>query len=198
MQIDYCNSKQLIENIRQRRQAKRLYEERRKAKKNFKRQGELIPYEDEELNSPYMNLPGLFELQIGDTVVLKEAYEKNEPRYEYLVEKVNFGKKEVYIRRDSGLDKDLPEGKWISFELIHRIFPRNRNSYITDFGNIQCSLNEKEPDQMKEFYDDVTSYTEVIFIEDIDQDQLLHVHPEYIQSDPDVEIDLPSAIQVIV
>ena len=195
LQIDV---KQLIESIRQRRQAKRLYEERRRALKNYKRQGELIPYKDDDLNSPYMNLPGLFELQIGDTVVLKEDYDKNEPRYEYVVEKLNFGKKEVYVRRDSGLDKDLPEAKWISFDLIHKFFSKNQNSYITDFGNLQCSSNEKEPENMMQFYDDVMDHIGIIYIEDIDQDQLLHVHPDYISTDPVSEIDLPLAIQVVV
>ena len=195
LQIDVKN---LIENIRIRREAKRLYEDRRRAKKNFNRQGELIPYEDDELNPPYMKVPGLFELQIGDYVVLNEKYDKNEPRYQYYVEKISFPKKEVFVRRESGLDKEVTEGKWISFNLIHRIFPSNKNSYNTEFGNLECSLNTKEPENMDQFYNQMINEIQPIQINDFDQDQLLHVQPDYIDPVPENEIELPLAIQVVI
>ena len=191
------NVKQLIENIRKRREAKRAYEERKRAKKNFKRQGELIPYEENDLNPPFLKLPGLFELKIGDYVVLNEKYDKNEPRYKYFVEKVNFKKQEIFVRRESGLDKEVPDGKWISFDLIYKIFPTSK-TYKTNFGDLECSLNKIEPPKMDEFYNEIEKYTEEIIDMDIDQDQLLHVNPDYIKIDEIPEIDLPLAIQVII
>lgn len=189
--------KQLIEGIRRRREAKRLYEDRKRAEKNYKRQGDLIPYEDEDLNPSYMNVPGLFELQIDDIVVLKEKSDKNEPRYQYIVEKINFPKKEIFIRRDSGLDRDLPDGKWVSFDLIFKIFPKNKNSYVTEFGNLNCSLNIKETHGMDQFYDEMDQKVEEIQKPTIVEDQLLHVNPNYIELQPPPTIDLPLAIQVI-
>ena len=188
--------KQLIENIRKRREAKRTYEERKREEKNFKRQGELIPYEDEDLNPPYLNNPGLFKLQIKDTVVLNEKPDKNEPRYQYVVEKINFPKREAFVRRDSGLDLQTPDGKWINFSLIHKIFPYNKSS-LTDFGDLNCSLNEKECENMPEFYNEVIGCTNQIRTPILLQDQLLNVNPEYFEPKKPMEINLPLAIKII-
>ena len=73
-------------------------------------------------------------LKINDLVTLKEAYNKNEPRYTYRIDKIDFKKRLIFAFRESDIDVDVPEGKWLSFNLIHKVFPQTINSCLCNFG----------------------------------------------------------------
>ena len=124
----------LIKGIKIRREARRLYEDRQNAKKVQKREQKFIPYSDPSLNSPLVTLPELTMLKINDLVTLKENYNKNEPRYTYRVDKIDFKKRLIFVYRESDIDVDVPDGKWLSFSLIDRVFPCTINSCTCNFG----------------------------------------------------------------
>ena len=124
----------LIKGIKIRREARRLYEDRQNAKKVQKRELDLVPYSDPRLNSPLVNMPELTSLRINDLVTLKENFDKNEPRYTYRVDKIDFKKRQAYLFRESAMDVEMPQGKWIDFRLIDRVFPTTVNSCSSNFS----------------------------------------------------------------
>ena len=109
--------KELIKSIKQKRLSRREYEERKAAAKFLGDQQKFIPYTDRELNAPLVNNPKLVKLKIGDLVTLKEKVNKNEPRFAYRIEKLDFPGNKALVRRFSSMDMNQPEAKWISFKL---------------------------------------------------------------------------------
>ena len=71
------STKEIIKALKERRLARRLYENRKTAAKHQMREMEFVPYEEDELNSPLVNLPGIIKLKPGDIVTLKESFNKN-------------------------------------------------------------------------------------------------------------------------
>ena len=124
----------LIKGIKIRREARRLYEDRRNAKRIQRKELDLVPYTDPRLNSPLVNVPDLTILKPNDLVTLKQSFDKNEPRYVYRVDKIDFKKRLVFAFRESDIDVNIPKGIWISFSLIDRVFPQTINSCSTKFN----------------------------------------------------------------
>ena len=124
----------LIKGIKIRREARRLYEDRQNAKKVQKQELEFVPYSDPRLNSPLVNLPELTLLKINDLVTLKEGFNKNEPRYTYRIDKIDFKKRKAFVFRESSMDVEIPQGRWIDFRLIDRVFPASINSCVCNFS----------------------------------------------------------------
>ena len=113
--------KDLIESIKSKRLSRRQYEERKAAERFLGDQRKFIPYSNAELNAPLVNNPNLVKLKIGDLLSIKEKINKNEPRFAYRVEKIDFPRNKVLVRRYSGMDKESPEAKWIDFKIIHSV-----------------------------------------------------------------------------
>ena len=135
IQID---TKRLLEGLNRRRENKRLYEQRRLAKKKQKAELELVPYDDADLNSPLVNNRLLTKVKIGDTVQLKVHGDKNDVPTAWLVLNINFPKKQLLLRKNSGLDTGRGESRWISFEMVERVFPISDRIY-----QIHLDRNEK-------------------------------------------------------
>ena len=113
--------KDLIKSIKEKRLSRRQYEERKAAERFLGDQRKFIPYSNAELNAPLVNNPDLVKLKVGDLVSLKEKVNKNEPRFAYRVEKIDFPKNQALVRRYSGMDKDSPAAKWVDFRIIHSV-----------------------------------------------------------------------------
>ena len=117
------NVKEIIEGINNRRASRRQYEEKKKLKKRQKSEQSMIPYSNDDLNSDLVRLPGLTELKPGDTVTLNDKIDKNEPRSAWSVLKVDFKKRQAKLVRDSELDSQRGQPKWICFSRIDQLFP---------------------------------------------------------------------------
>ena len=160
----------LIRGIKIRREARRLYEDRKNAKKVQKKEQQFVPYTDPRLNSPLVTTPELVQLKPNDLVTLKESFDKNEPRYTYRVDKIDFKKRIVYVYRESDIDVDQPKGKWLSFSIIDRVFPESINSCQTSFnqfdGYYEWSKN------WSNFITDVTNVTDFTITSDIPSEHM--------------------------
>ena len=155
IQIDV---KKIIEGINSRRATRRQYEEKKKLKKKQKSEQSMVPYENEDLNSDLVRLPGLTDLKMGDTVTLNDKMDKNEPRSAWNVLKVDFKKRQAKLVRDSGLDSQRGQSRWICFSRIDQIFPAETailhlavesnstaNPYVNEDGIY------RDPDRLKRF-----------------------------------------------
>ena len=136
------DAKTLIERLNHRRESKRLYEQRRLAKKKQKAELELVPYDDPDLNSPLVNNRFLTKIKIGDTVQLKVRADKNDVPTAWLVQDINFSKKLLFLKKNTGLDTGRGECRWISFELVERVFPEENRIY-------QLYLDQKEEEGLE-------------------------------------------------
>ena len=125
----------LLDKIKLNRSNRRLYEDRKNALKQQQNEQKFRPYKNPTLNSPLITKPELTKMKIFDLITIKEPHNKNEPKYTYRVEKIDFRKELVYARRESSLDKQSPDGKWYSFRIIERIFPQMENNCLCDFTN---------------------------------------------------------------
>ena len=144
IQID---TEKLIKDIAERRRDRRNYEEKIKLKKKLSKEKQMVPYENDELNSPLIKNPKILRLKPGDHVTLKEKFDKNQPLSGWLVLNVDFKSQKLRIQRDSGRDLASPDIKTISFELIDQIFadtdklhmvqqsdcPQNKTKDLTPF-----------------------------------------------------------------
>ena len=122
-EIIQLEAKTLIKQLGQRRESKRLYEQRRLAMKKQKEELELVPYDDPELNSPLVNNRFLTKIKIGDTVQLKIKTNKNDVPTAWLVQDISFPKKLLKLKKNSGVETGHGEEKWVSFEMVERVFP---------------------------------------------------------------------------
>ena len=91
--------------------------------KKQKAELELVPYDDPDLNSPLVNNRLLTRVKVGDTVQLKVKGDKNDVPTAWLVQNIDFSKKQLLLKKNSGLDTGRGESRWISFELVERVFP---------------------------------------------------------------------------
>ena len=134
----------LITEIKSKREARRLYEDRKNAERFQKKEMEYVPYNDPDLNSPLVTNPNIIRLRIGDRITLKEGFHKNEPRFIYRILKINFSDKTVKVVKMSNSDTHESQPKMISFSLIDKVFPASET--FTKFDgydtNIQCSYTE--------------------------------------------------------
>ena len=128
-EIIQLEAKDLLKQLNLRRESKRLYEQRRLAQKKQKAELELVPYEDSELNSPLVNNRYLTKIKEGDTVQLKIRPDKNDVPTAWLVLKINFPKKQLLLRKNTGLDTGRGEERWVDFDLVERVFPVNDRIY---------------------------------------------------------------------
>ena len=117
------NVKEIIEGIASRRATRRQYEDKKKLKSKQKTEQAMVPYKSHDLNSDLVRLPGLTDLKSGDTVTLVEKLDKNEPRAAWTVLKIDFKKRQAKLVRDSGLDSQRGQPRWICFSRIDQIFP---------------------------------------------------------------------------
>ena len=123
------DAKQLLLHLESRREAKRVYEERKAALRKQDAELKLVPYDDPELNSPLVNNVLLTKVQTGDIVQIKADRGKNEVPTAWIVQKVNFPKKLLLVKKSSGLESGQSEARWISFEIVHRVFPQENAVY---------------------------------------------------------------------
>lgn len=154
------NVKQILENVAKRREQRRQYEDRKRLKNKQRKEFQLVPYEDEELNSSLVRNPDLVRIKERDLVTLRVKFNKNEPKCAYLVMKIDFRKRQALLRRESGLDSGSREPKWVCFSRIDEVFPaedilhRNliasirytKEDFIdeADFEKTEMSENEKK------------------------------------------------------
>ena len=152
-------AKDIIESLKERRLARRLYENRKTAEKFQKKEMKFIPYENDELNSPLINLPGIVKLKPGDIVTLKEDFNKNEPRYNYEVLKINFKTNLVQIKRASMLDNDAPKPMWVSFKILENIIPKDNLNTICRYNGFDYEI---QADKCLPSDEDILSYNNFI------------------------------------
>ena len=118
----------------------------------------MVPYEEDSLNSPLVRLPELTSLKPGDAVTLIQPTDKNEPKAAWIVQKVDYTKRQAKLVRDSGLDAKPGVPKWICFSRIEQIFPAETavlhlaveqglsvNPFIDDLGIY------RDPNRLKKF-----------------------------------------------
>ena len=134
------STQNLIKTLKERRLARRLYESRKLAEKFQQKEMKFIPYENDELNSPFVNLPGIVKLRPGDLVTLQESFDKNEPSYNYEVLKIDFKSKLLQIRRQSMLDIDVPKPIWVSFKILKDIIPKDHINHICSYNNFDYDV----------------------------------------------------------
>ena len=123
------DAKQLLQKLAERRDAKRLYEERKAALRKQNHELQLVPYDDPQLNSPLVNNPLLTKIREGDIVQLKIKRDKNEIPSAWVVQKINFQKRLLQVKKSSGRETGQSEARWVSFEMVHRVFQRENAVY---------------------------------------------------------------------
>ena len=126
IQIDV---QKILNDLASRREQRRSDDERRRLKSKSRIENKTIPYSDPDLNSPLVQNPSLLQMKKGDGISLKIAFNKNEPKCEWLVLKVDWGNQKVYAERNSGLDAKANEPKWIDFRLIDRVFKKEHKNW---------------------------------------------------------------------
>ena len=115
----------VIDEIKKKREDRRLYDDRKMAERFQQKELKFIPYSDESLNSPLVNNPAIVKIKIGDRLTLKEGCDKNEPRYIYRVLDIDFRMKTVKIVKESNNETGTPKPRVVSFSLINKIFPKS-------------------------------------------------------------------------
>ena len=168
------STKELINSLKERRLARRLYENRKAAEKFQKRELKFIPYENSELNSPLVNNPGLIKIRPGDIVTLKESFNKNEPHYNYEVIKVDFKMNLVQIRRVSMSDTDTPKPLWVNFKILRDLIPKDNFNKICEYNGFDYDL---QPDRSLPLTADIINYNDFI-LKVLTADSNI-LHPEY-------------------
>ena len=131
--------KKLIEEIKKKRENRRLYDDRKNAERFQQKEMQYVPYSDPNLNSPLINNPAIVKVKIGDRLTLKEGYDKNEPRYIYRVLSIDFKAKQMKVVKESKQETGAPKPRVIAFALIDRIFPCEK--LFTGFDGYDRSLN---------------------------------------------------------
>ena len=116
------DAKQLLLHLERRREAKRSHEERKAALRKQNAELKLVPYDDPELNSPLVNNVLLTKIRAGDIVQVKVNCGKNEIPTAWIVQEVNFRTKKLLVKKTSGQETGQSESRWISFEIVHRVF----------------------------------------------------------------------------
>ena len=117
------DAKKLLSKIVEQREAKRNYEQRKALLRKQNKELQLVPYEDPELNSPLVNNVLLTKIKEGDIVQLKVNRGKNEIPTAWVVHKISFQKKMLLVKKSSGMETGQSESRWVSFEIVHRVFP---------------------------------------------------------------------------
>ena len=118
--------RKLLEQIVKRRESHRLMKERERARKSMKKELQLVPYEDPTLNSPLVANQMLVKIRVGDWVTLKsqDSDDKNEIPSPWVVLGISFPKKVLQLKKTSGAESGQGEAKWIAFELVDKVFPK--------------------------------------------------------------------------
>ena len=140
------NVKDILEKVKSRRKIRREYEDRKRLQKQQKKEMKLVPYEDMELNSDLVKNPKLVAIKPGDTVTLKEKFDKNEPKAAYLVEKVDFRKRQALLKRQSGLDAGQITSRWLCFSRIRDVFPKEDKLFMNTIASTRMIGHEDEED----------------------------------------------------
>ena len=137
--------KKILENVAKRREQRRQYEDRKRLKVKQRKELQLIPYEEDELNSDLVRNPDLVRIKEKDIVTLRENFNKNEPKSAYVVVKIDFRKRQALLRRESGLDSGPREPKWICFSRIDEVFPDENLMHRNRIASVRYTeLTEKD------------------------------------------------------
>ena len=147
-EIIQLEAKELLKQLGQRRESKRLYEQRRLAMKKQKAELELVPYDDPELNSPLVNNRFITKIKIGDTVQLKIKTGKNDVPTAWLVQDISFPKRQLKLKKNSGVETGHGDERWVSFDLVERVFPASDRIYQLYWDRNEMQSDEKK---MSEF-----------------------------------------------
>ena len=170
----------LINEIKNRREGRRLYEDRKMAEKFQRKEMQYVPYSQSELNSPLVRNPNIVKIQISDRMTLKEGFEKNEPRYIYRVLDIDFKNKTVKIVRESLTETHPALPRTVSFDLIDRVFPKSDLFNIFDGYDSEMSCTYDEWDR---------------FISQIDRSRL-QILPLKLQGEPEFHNSLVQQISI--
>ena len=147
IQIDV---RQLLEQIVKRRESHRVAKERERAAKHMKKELELIPYEDESLNSPFVTNRSLVKIRVGDWVTLKlqPQDDKNDIPSAWVVLDISFPRRTLHLKRTSGAESGHGESRWVAFELVEKVFPKtDRIRHIQSSSELE-EFEEDEADRI--------------------------------------------------
>ena len=147
IQIDV---RELLEGIVKRRESHRLRRERERAAERMKKELKLVPYDDPELNSPLVANQALVKIRVGDWVILKRQHtdDKNEVPSAWMVLDISFPKKLLQLKKTSGAETGHGEAKWIAFELVDKVFPKEERIYHVQMASELDEFNENEADEV--------------------------------------------------
>ena len=146
IQIDV---RELLEGIIKRRESQRLMKERQRAEERLKKELKLVPYDDPELNSPLVANQALVKIRIGDWVILKkqQSDDKNEIPSAWVVLNISFPKKLLQLKKTSGAETGHGEAKWIAFELVEKVFPKEERICHVQMASELEEFNDNEADE---------------------------------------------------
>ena len=140
IQID---TRALLERIVKKRESMRLSREREIAARNQKKELQLIPYEDDDLNSPLVRNRDLIRIRVGDWVKLRIQKDKNEIPSAWLVMDIDFPKKKLLLKRTAGAETGQGDTKWVGFELVDQVFKKSDVIYHIH-GTFEYNEDEAE------------------------------------------------------
>ena len=92
-------------------------------------------------------------------------------------------KRLIFAFRESDMDVDMPEGKWFSFKIIDRVFPKSINS---------CTCNFSQFDESYEFSRDWNDF--INQVSKVTDFTITSVIPEHVQFQPilaQIELEIP-------
>ena len=128
----------LIQRIKEVRQQARDHRDRRNAQLRQQKQLQLVPYDDPDLNHPFVRNPDLTGLKPGDHVKLKETFDKNQLQPVYLVLRIDWKKELLLVR------KLTPTGRGhqiqIRFSIISHVLRRPTINMINP--NIRTKIHD--------------------------------------------------------
>ena len=147
IQIDV---QKILKELASRREQRRNEDERRRLKNKMKVERRLIPYKDEELNSPLVLNPNVVKIKVGDSVTLKQNFNKNEPKCAWKVIELDFENRKMLLKRDSGLDVRESRPKWFAFAMVDSIHPELNSQFnIERTQNFNDGFIRREESRVK-------------------------------------------------
>ena len=149
------NISEYINEIKRSRQMKRESAERKVFKDQIKKNKEMVPYKNPELNDPILNSKINFtKLKTGDLVKLNTDFDKNAKGMNlFEILGINFKEKVVQLIR-SGDNAAKPIKKYVAFERICRHIPMDSNGTVARIQMLQADekalyttqyIDEKDP-----------------------------------------------------
>ena len=143
-------TRKLLEQIVKRRESHRLAKERDRARRQMKKELQLVPYQDPSLNSTLVANQSLVKIRIGDWVTLKqqESDDKNEIRSPWAVIDISFPKKVLHLKKTAGTESGHGKTKWVAFSLVDKVFPQHDRICHIQMESELEEFEEEEADRV--------------------------------------------------